>query len=106
MLINLSTYEGYASSVAEAMTSGVPVIAARGSSMEEIAESAAIYVDDDNRDELIGAVRSLLDDEEMRSDMIKVGRRLASRFPRGGGGIQPTQLLSSCWRRCARLAEW
>lgn len=95
MLINLSTYEGYASSVAEAMTSGVPVIAARGSSMEEIAESAAIYVDDDNRDELIGAVRSVLDDEQMRSDMIKVGRRLASRFREE---VVAYNLLS-CYRR-------
>lgn len=95
MLVNISSYEGYASSVAVAMTAGVPVIAARGSSMEEIAESAAIYVDGANRDELMGAVRSVLDDEEMRNSMIKAGRRLASRFREE---VVAYNLLS-CYRR-------
>lgn len=95
MLVNISSYEGYASSVAVAMVVGVPVIAARGSSMEEIAESAAIYVDDANRDELIGAVRRVLDDEEMRNSMIKAGKRLASRFREE---VVAYNLLS-CYRR-------
>lgn len=80
MLLNLSSYEGYASSVAEAMASGTPVITIRGSSMEEIAESAAIYVDVANRDELVASIRKVLDDEEACAEMIRVGRRLASRF--------------------------
>ena len=80
MLLNLSSYEGYASSVAEAMASGIPVIATRSSCMEEIAEDAAIYVHADNRDELLSAVHRVLEDEEVRSQMIRLGRRLVSRF--------------------------
>lgn len=80
MLVNLSRYEGFATSVAEAMSVGTPCILTRTSSMEEVAESAALYVDANSRDELIGAVRSLCNDDELRTAYIDAGMRHASRY--------------------------
>ena len=80
MLINLSRYEGFASSVAEAMTVGTPCLVNRTPSMEEIACDAVLYMESDNRDELISSVRRLLSDEELRRELIERGKRHASRF--------------------------
>ena len=78
--INLSRYEGFATNIAEAMAVGTPVITTRSSSMEEVADRAAIYVNPNNRDELVGAIRTLMTDEEVRNQYIALGRRQASRF--------------------------
>lgn len=80
MLANLSRYEGFPTSVAEAMTMGVPCLVTRKSSMEEIAEDAALYVNAQKRDELVSSIRSLAENEELRSHLIRAGRHHASRF--------------------------
>ena len=80
MLVNLSRYEGFASSVAEAMTAGTPCLVSNTPSMREIADNAALYIEHDNRDELIAAVRRLLSDETLRATLIDQGKHHASRF--------------------------
>ena len=49
LLINLSRYEGFATHIAEAMAMGTPIITTRTSSMEEVAEGAAVYVNRSTR---------------------------------------------------------
>ncbi len=78
--INLSRYEGFATNIAEAMAVGTPVITTRSSSMEEVADNAAMYVNPHNRDELVGAIGTLLNDNEVRGALITLGRRQASHF--------------------------
>lgn len=80
LLINISKYEGFASSIAEALTTGTPCIASRRLCMEEIAEDAAIYINTNSRDELVGAIRRLTEDEELRQRLITEGLRHATRF--------------------------
>ena len=80
MVANLSRYEGFPTSVAEAMAIGVPCMVTRKSSMEEIAGDAALYVNSQNRDEMIASIRRLDSDEELRSHLIAEGQRHASRF--------------------------
>jgi glycosyltransferase involved in cell wall biosynthesis len=95
LLINLSRYEGFATHIAEAMAMGTPIITTRTSSMEEVAEGAAVYVNPNNRDEIVGAIKSLIDDEELRRELIELGKRQASRF-------RPEVMaynLMSCYRR-------
>ena len=80
ILVNLSRYEGFPTSVAEAMAIGIPCLVTRKSSMEEIAEDAALYVNAQKRDELVASIRRLTEDNELRNHLIKEGRRHASRF--------------------------
>jgi glycosyltransferase involved in cell wall biosynthesis len=77
------------------MAMGTPIITTRTSSMEEVAEGAAAYVNPNNRDEIVGAIKSLIDDEELRRELIELGKRQASRF-------RPEVMaynLMSCYRR-------
>ena len=80
MVVNLSTYEGFATHLAEAMTMHTPIIATRSSSMEEVLGDAAIYIKLDKREELKNAIRTILEDREIREELIERGKRQASRF--------------------------
>jgi glycosyltransferase involved in cell wall biosynthesis len=57
-----SRYEGFGYAVAEGICAGVPVIAARSSSLVEVAAGAAALVDPDDADGWAGTLRALLDD--------------------------------------------
>lgn len=78
--INLSRYEGFATNIAEAMAVGTPVITTRSSSMEEVADGAAMYINPNNRDELVDAIRTLSKECELRDVLINLGKRHVSRF--------------------------
>ena len=69
-----------AEAVAEAMAAGIPCLVTRKSSMEEIAEDAALYVNAQKREDLIASIRRLEQDEELRNHLISEGQRHASRF--------------------------
>ena len=80
ILINLSRYEGFATHIAEAMATGTPVITTRSSSMEEVADNAALYINPNNRDELVNAIHLLTDGGELRQILTTLGRRQVTRF--------------------------
>lgn len=76
----LSLYEGFSTTIVEAITVGVPVIAAKGSSLEEVGGPGSIYVAPHDRTALVEAVDRLLLSEELRQRMIAEGREYATRF--------------------------
>lgn len=76
----LSLYEGFSTTIVEALTVGVPVIASRGSSLEEVGGPDSIYVDSDDRTGLLEAIKRVLANEELRATMIERGREYAQRF--------------------------
>ena len=76
----LSLYEGFSTTIVEALTVGVPVIASRGSSLEEVGGPDSIYVGSDDRKGLLAAIKRVLEDEELRTRMIERGREYAQRF--------------------------
>ena len=80
VLINLSRYEGFATHIAEDMAVGTPVITTRSSSMEEVADNAALYINPNNRDELVNAIHLLTDGGELRQILTTLGRRQVTRF--------------------------
>jgi glycosyltransferase involved in cell wall biosynthesis len=57
-----SRYEGFGYAVAEARCAGLPFIAARGSSLTEVAETAGALVDPDDAAGWVAAIRALLAD--------------------------------------------
>lgn len=75
-----SLYEGFGFPVLEAMAHGTPVVAARSSSLPEIAGDAALYFAPRDVDGLVAALERLLGDEALRKQMIEKGTAQAARF--------------------------
>lgn len=76
----LSRFEGFGIPIAEALTSGTPVIAATGSCLEEAGGPHSIYLTPDDVEGLADSIRALLSDNRRRQDMAAAGQRYAERF--------------------------
>lgn len=83
-----SLQEGFGLPVLEAMACGTPIIAARTSSIPEIAGEAAILFDPLNPEEIADALRRVLTSEELRESLCKKGYERVMMFT---------------WRETARL---
>lgn len=71
-----SRYEGFGYGVAEALCAGLPVIAARSSSLPEVAAGDALLADPDDQAAWVDAVRTLLADRsgaQARADRARSG---------------------------------
>lgn len=73
--IYLSYFEGFGIPVLEGITSGVPVIAATGSCLEEAGGKGAIYCAPFDSDEVASAMHKLLNSESIRNELIEEGKR-------------------------------
>jgi len=74
-----SYYEGFGLPVIEAISAGTPVIAAKGSCLEEAGGPGALYVNPDKVDDYIEKALQLLDTDTAAS-MVEAGRRHVARF--------------------------
>ena len=79
-LTYISKWEGFGVPVLEAMRSGVPVITAKGSAMQEIAGDAALYADPDNVEEIASVMMTLYKDESLRARLIEKGYKVEPGF--------------------------
>ena len=75
-----SLYEGFGIPVVEALQSGVPVIAAKGSCLEESGGPDSRYVSPDDAAELAEQITTLLEDNALRNQMTEKGKAYADRF--------------------------
>lgn len=75
-----STYEGFGIPVVEALTSGIPVIAATGSCLEESGGPDSVYVSPNDEEELAARINELLANEQRRRSMMAKGLAYAQRF--------------------------
>jgi glycosyltransferase involved in cell wall biosynthesis len=83
-----SLYEGIGLPVLEAMACGIPVVTSNISSMPEVAGDAALLIDPYDVDALADALRRLLTDETLRSDLIRRGFDQAAHFTWEGAAQQ------------------
>ena len=83
-----SLYEGFGLPVLEAMACGVPVVCSNASSLPEVAGDAALLVDPVDTDGLAGAMGRVLEDGELREEMIARGLVQAARFTWDGAARQ------------------
>lgn len=75
-----SRFEGFGIPIVEAIASGVPVVASKGSCLEEAGGPDSAYVDPDNDKELAQVLNQLLDDELRCSRMIQQSKEYIKRF--------------------------
>jgi len=75
-----SLYEGFGLPVLEAMACGCPVITSNISSLPEVTGDAAVKVAPQDVDGLAQAISRVLEDSQLRKDLIEKGLKRASEF--------------------------
>ena len=78
-----SRYEGFGIPIIEAIQSGLPVVAATGSCLEEAGGPDSLYVDPDNAHEAAAAIGQMLSGAEFREQRIALSREYVRRFENG-----------------------
>lgn len=80
MAVYTSFFEGFGLPVVEALACGCPVIAAKGSCLEEAGGESSVYVSPDSIEQLAEAVNSLLDNPGQLDKMSSEGMKYARQF--------------------------
>ncbi len=80
VLLMPSKYEGFGLPVLEAMQAGCPVITSRSGSLVEVGGDAVVYVDPDDKNEMIGAIMKIFGDSKKRSELSKKGIVQSKKF--------------------------
>jgi glycosyltransferase involved in cell wall biosynthesis len=75
-----SIYEGFGFPLLEAMSRGVPSIAARSSSLPEIGGDAALYFDPTDAHALAAQIERVVSDGALREELSRKGRARAAEF--------------------------
>jgi len=78
-----SFFEGFGFPPLEAMACGVPTIVSNVSSLPEVVGNSAVMISPYNVDELTFAIREILEDKNLREDLIKNGLKQARKFDWG-----------------------
>ena len=79
-LTYISIFEGFGIPIIEAFNAEVPVITSNTSSMPEIAGDAALITDPFDVNKIAKAMKTMVDDEKLRKDLIAKGRVQKTRF--------------------------
>ena len=80
LLAYVSLYEGFGFPPLEAMTCGLPVVAAHVSSLPEICGDAAEYVDPLSAEDIARGIHAVLDDPRRRDQLASLGRARSRLF--------------------------
>jgi len=75
-----SEFEGFGIPVVEALSSGIPVIAAKGSCLEEAGGAGSIYIDPKDSQALAEQISNVLNDSEKKQNMISAGSEHLEKF--------------------------
>ena len=96
-LVMPSLMEGFGLPVAEAMTNGCPVLASEIPSLKEIAKEAAAYFNPQNVEDMAKALGLMINDEGLRSEMIKKGYERVKIFSWEKSAKETLKVYESCF---------
>lgn len=80
ILLFCSAVEGFGLPILEAQATGIPVITSNLSSMPEVAGDGAILVDPFSQHAISNAIQQVINDEQLRKDLIEKGLENSKRF--------------------------
>ena len=80
VLAYCSLYEGFGIPILDAFSCGLPVITSNISSMPEVGREAVLYVDPLNLDDMKDKLKIIMEDEDLRKDLVKKGFVQAKKF--------------------------
>lgn len=75
-----SRFEGFGIPIIEALYSGIPVVAATGSCLEEAGGPESIYVNPDDITGMADAFKQIYSNSDKRKNMVEKGREFAKQF--------------------------
>lgn len=75
-----SLYEGFGLPVLEAMARGCPVVTSNISSLPEVCESAAVYVDPQNYQEIAESIKEVFENKDLSAKLKKLGLKQSKKF--------------------------
>ena len=88
-----SFYEGFGIPIIEALYSGIPVVAATGSCLEEAGGPNSLYVSPNDSEALATAINKILNDSELQKEMKEKGLEFVQKF----NSPVVTQQLMNCY---------
>jgi len=97
LLILPSYYEGFGFPLIEAMSMGLPVIAANNTSMIEVVGNAGLLVDPDSPDDMAAAMIRLLKDDADRQKLIKAGFERVTEFNWDRSAMQTIEIYNKIY---------
>ena len=97
LLVYPSIYEGFGFPALEAMTMGVPVVAARAGAIPEVSGDAALLVEPTDEAGLADAITRVLTDDALRRELVARGRDRVRAF----SWENTAHGLVSCYRQLA-----
>lgn len=101
-LAYVSLYEGFGLPMLEAMNLGIPVIASQTTCLPEIAGDAALYVDPHSTEEILGALRLVSRDDNLRQELIARGRERVRQFSWRATAESTLSVYEECANRGVR----
>jgi glycosyltransferase involved in cell wall biosynthesis len=98
-LMYVSYFEGFGVPIVEAFKCGIPVVTSNVTAMPEVAGDAALQVDPFSVDDIAGAMRDVIMNEELRSRLIERGYKRAEAFDWNRSAREFWQIIESCAQR-------